>query len=63
MYSVYDQMVQKGIEQGIEQGKIIAYKTIALDMFKMGMDIERISMAVEYDIDTIEEWINNCKNK
>lgn len=71
MYSVYDQMVQKGIEQGfekgiekgIDKGKIIASKIIALNMFKMGMDIERISMAVEYDIDTIEEWIKNSKNK
>ena len=65
MYSVYDQMVQKGIEQGIEKGieqgidkgKIIAYKTIALNMFKMGMDIDKITIAVGQDINTIKKWL------
>ncbi len=51
------EMIQKGREEGREQGRIDALKDTAIRMSKKGRSIEEIADCVDSDVETVKKWI------
>ena len=51
------EMIQKGWEEGREQGRIDALKDTAIRMSKKGRSIEEIADCVDSDVETVKKWI------
>ena len=51
------QGLEQGLEQGQTQGKLTRSKEIARNLYKMGLDVEKISQGVGYDVEIIKGWV------
>ena len=51
------EMIQKGWEEGREQGRIDALKDTAIRMSKKGRSVEEIADCVDSDVETVKKWI------
>lgn len=51
------EMIQKGREEGKEQGRIDALKDTAIRMSKKGRSVEEIADCVDSDVETVKKWI------
>ena len=56
---LYEDGIEQGIKQGVEQGK----HGTALNLSKMGMEIDAIARAVEADVSVVRSWIEDANVK
>lgn len=52
------QAIQEMREESEQKGEQRKAKETARNLYKMGIDIERIAQAVDYAVETVKEWLN-----
>ena len=56
MCEVLDRIENRGIQQGIEQGRMQEKKENALTLHKLGMNEEFIAQALKVSVEVIRQW-------
>ena len=59
----YDQArhIRQEREEAWEDGKQESQRTVAINLAKMGMSVEKIAQAIEIDISIVEQWLSDAK--
>ena len=52
------QGISQGISQGIAQGEAQKAQQITQNLYKMGMELEKIAQGVGYTVETVKQWLN-----
>lgn len=54
---IYSEGVESGERRGIEKGELKKAREATISLAKMGLPVDKIAQAVNVNIDTVQEWI------
>lgn len=55
---IYSEGIESGLERGLEQGERKKAKETARSLAEMGLPVEKIAKAVNYNVEEVQEWID-----
>lgn len=57
MCQALDEMIQDGIEKGIQQGEMRKAKEMSLSMAELGIPVEKIAGVAKVSVRLVQEWL------